>query len=90
MSDSYDLLRADLAGSTKAMDAIFIGLATQYDGMTTAIVTMAALDVPIDRVAKLLLRTPSEIDALTTLFKESMRRDIARERAARKGGTDAA
>jgi hypothetical protein len=65
------------------MDHLFLGFATHQDGLTAAVVALAAVDITAERAAALLQRETDEIDAIVSLFNASVRRSIAREREAR-------
>lgn len=67
----------------EGMDRLFVRLSLQHDSMTAAIVTMAALDVPLDRVAEMMDREPVEVNVLVDLFNVALLRSIRREREAR-------
>lgn len=87
---TYKRLRVSLTGPEAAGVApLFVRLATSQDGMTAAIVTMAALDTPAPRAAELIGRTGPELDALVTIFHAEVSRLLNAERERRQDGAAA-
>lgn len=86
MSGRYERLRTSLTDpetTAKGTERLFVLLATQEDGLTAAVVTMAALDTPAERAAALVDRELPELDAIVMLFDAWMGRWLAAEREAR-------
>lgn len=80
MSGSYERVRDKIFHGSKAAAPFFIAYATTRDGLTSSAITMAALNVPVDRASELLYKEVSELDALVKQFTSDMQRQIDQEK----------